>query len=136
MITRGQSIRFTVENDPQTYEATVTRLSPLIDEARRVLLVEADVENPGELRPGAFVRGRVVVRDDEDALTVRRDAIASFAGVDRVFTIDDGNAVARTVTIGRRGEEWVEITDGLEGNERVIRRPGAIQSGDPVRVGE
>lgn len=134
LVQKGQPLRFTVENETREHEATVTRLSPLIDEGRRVLQVEADVDNPGTLRPGAFARGRIVIKDDDPAITVPPDAIASFAGVDRAFIVADGEAVARTVTIGRRSDEWMEITDGLEPDDQVIRQPGAIQSGDPVRV--
>ncbi len=134
LVQKGQPLRFTVENDIREHEATVTRLSPLIDEGRRVLQVEADVDNPGTLRPGAFARGRIVIEDDDPAITVPPDAIASFAGVDRVFIVEDGEAVARTVTIGRRSDAWMEITDGLDPDDQVIRQPGAIQSGDPVRV--
>ena len=63
-------------------------------------------------------------------------AVASFAGVDRVFVIEADRAVARAVTLGRRGDAWVEVVDGLDADDAVIRRPGAIQSGHSVRIVE
>src|SRR6266576_3542845 len=50
----GQSVRVTLEGDPDSYLGYIKRLSPTISEQNRVLSVEADVRNNGRLRPGAF----------------------------------------------------------------------------------
>src|ERR1043166_4545527 len=47
-IKMGQSVRVTVEGDPDSYLGYIKRLSPTISEQNRVLSVEADVRNNGD----------------------------------------------------------------------------------------
>src|SRR4029078_6252098 len=50
----GQNVRVTVEGDSNVYMGQIMRLSPVIAEQNRILVVEADVRNNGKLRPGSF----------------------------------------------------------------------------------
>ena len=64
-VQHGQSVRVTVEGDPEAYLGVVKRLSPAISQQNRVLAVEADVRNSGRLRPGAFVHAEIVTESDQ-----------------------------------------------------------------------
>src|SRR6266567_542650 len=68
-IRMGQSVRVTVEGDPDSYLGYIKRLSPTISEQNRVLSVEADVRNNGRLRPGAFVKAEIVTNQTNTAVT-------------------------------------------------------------------
>jgi RND family efflux transporter MFP subunit len=57
LVRAGQSVRLLVEGDTNTFTGQIARLSPAPNEASRMLLVEADVPNPGALR-GRTVRPR------------------------------------------------------------------------------
>src|SRR5256712_6090108 len=78
-IRNGQSVRVTVEGDPNSYLGYVKRLSPTIGEQNRVLVVEADVPNNGSLRPGAFVRAEIVTNQTNTAVTGPKQALNYFS---------------------------------------------------------
>jgi RND family efflux transporter MFP subunit len=130
----GQSVRVTVEGDPDAYLGTVKRLSPSISQQNRVLSVEADVRNNGHLKPGAFVKAEIVTDQTSSAATVPPSAIVTFAGIEKVITIEGGKAVEKVVMTGRRGEDWVEIKSGINVGQAVIVNPGNLQSGQAVAV--
>lgn len=128
----GQSVRVTVEGDPDAYLGTVKRLSPSISQQNRVLSVEADVRNNGHLKPGAFVKAEIVTDQASTAATVPPSAIVTFAGIEKVITIEGGKAVEKVVMTGRRGQDWVEIKSGINVGTKVIVNPGNLQSGQAV----
>ncbi len=131
-IRTGQSVRVTVEGDPESYLGFVKRLSPTISEQNRVLAVEADVRNNGRLRPGAFVRAEIVTDQTSTAVTVPSTAIVTFAGIEKVMLVENGKAAEKAVTTGRRGPDWIEIKAGVNVGQSVIVDPGNLQSGQPV----
>jgi RND family efflux transporter MFP subunit len=128
----GQSVRVTMEGDEQTYLGYIKRLSPTISEQNRVLAVEADVRNNGRLRPGAFVKAEIVTNQTNTAVTVPPNALVTFAGIDKVIIVENGKAVEKTVTVGRRGDDWIEIKAGVNPGQAVVIDPGNLQSGQAV----
>ena len=135
-IRNGQSVRVTVEGDAEAYLGVVKRLSPSISQQNRVLAVEADVRNSGRLRPGAFVRAEIVTDQTSSAATVPPSAIVTFAGIEKVITVEGGKAVEKVVMTGRRGADWVEIRSGVNVGQPVVVNPGNLQSGQAVTVTE
>lgn len=131
-IKMGQSVRVTVEGDPDSYLGYIKRLSPTISEQNRVLSVEADVRNSGRLRPGAFVKAEIVTNQTASAVTVPPNAIVTFAGIDKVILVEGGKALEKAVTLGRRGSDWVEIKAGVNVGQSVVVDPGNLQSGQAV----
>ncbi|MEK6336053.1 MAG: efflux RND transporter periplasmic adaptor subunit [Acidobacteriota bacterium] len=131
-IRTGQSVRVTVEGDPESYLGYIKRLSPTISQQNRVLAVEADVPNNGKLKPGAFVRAEIVTDQVATAATVPINAIVTFAGIEKVITVEGGKAVEKPVTTGRRGPDWVEIKSGVNLGQSVVVNPGNLQSGQAV----
>jgi RND family efflux transporter MFP subunit len=130
----GQQVRVSVEGDSNIYTGTIARLSPSITAQNRVLIIEAEVRNNGQLRPGSFASAEIVADDKDLALAVDRRAIVSFAGIDKVITIQEGKAAEKPITIGRRTDRWVEVLSGLSAGEAVVIDPGNLQSGQPVTV--
>jgi len=128
----GQSVRVTMEGDPDSYLGFIKRLSPTISEQNRVLSVEADVRNNGRLRPGAFVKAEIVTNQTNTAVTVPPGALVTFAGIDKVIIIEGGKALEKAVTVGRRGTDWIEIKAGVNVGQMVVVDPGNLQSGQPV----
>src|SRR5438105_6831458 len=131
-IRMGQSVRVTVEGDLESYLGYIKRLSPTISEQNRVLSVEADVRNNGRLRPGAFVKAEIVTNQTNTAVTVPPSALVTFAGIDKVIIVENGKALEKTVTVGRRGSDWIEIKAGVNVGQIVVVDPGNLQSGQAV----
>jgi RND family efflux transporter MFP subunit len=132
----GQDVRVTVEGDTMVYVGKIMRLSPVIAEQNRMLLVEADVRNNGKLRPGSFAHAEIVTNDAKMAVTVPNSAIVTFAGIEKVIVVQDGKALEKPVTTGRRNAEFTEIVAGISVGEKVIVDPGNLQSGQAVEVVE
>lgn len=132
----GQDVRVTVEGDTNVYVGKIMRLSPVIAEQNRVLMVEADVRNNGTLRPGSFAHAEIVTNDAKMAVTVPNNAIVTFAGIEKVITVQNGKAVEKPITTGRRNAEFTEIVAGISVGEKVVVDPGNLQSGQAVEVVE
>lgn len=130
----GQPVRMRLDGHGGIHHGVLARVSPALDERTRMLLVEAELKNPGHLKPGAFARAEVVVEAAAPALGIPLDALVTFAGTEKAFTIQTNRAVERRVTTGRRHAGQVEILQGLKAGDPVVRNPGGLQSGDPVRV--
>ena len=132
----GQSVRVTMEGDEQPYLGYIKRLSPTISEQNRVLSVEADVRNNGRLRPGAFVKAEIVTNQTNTAITIPANALVTFAGIDKVIIVENGKAAEKSVTVGRRGDNWIEIKSGVNVGDLVVIDPGNLQSGQAVVTSE
>jgi RND family efflux transporter MFP subunit len=135
-IRSGQSVRVTVEGDANVYVGQIKRLSPVIAEQNRMLMVEADVRNDGKLRPGSFARAEIVTNDAKMTVTVPTNAIVTFAGIEKVIMVQNGKAVEKPITTGRRSNDWTEIVAGVNVGDQVIVDPGNLQSGQAVQVVE
>jgi len=132
----GQDVRVTVEGDTNIYTGKIMRLSPVIAEQNRMLVVEADVRNDGKLRPGSFAHAEIVTNDAKMAVTVPNNAIVTFAGIEKVIVVQNGKALEKPITTGRRSTDFTEIVAGINVGEKVIVDPGNLQSGQAVEVVE
>ncbi|MBL9128602.1 MAG: efflux RND transporter periplasmic adaptor subunit [Verrucomicrobiales bacterium] len=130
----GQSVRVTLERDTNVYSGEVKRLSPAIVEGSRTLVVEADVPSQGRLRPGSYARAEIVTTGEVPTLTVRPEAVLTFAGIEKVFVTEGGLAVEKRVTTGDRGRGWVEVVAGLREGESAVLSPGSLQAGQKITV--
>jgi len=129
----GHAVTLTVEGDPTIYRGRVVRLSPIVQELNRTLLVEAEVPNERAfLRPGAFARVDIVTEVVQPVITVPATAVVVYAGVEKVLVVKSGKTAEVRVTTGRRFGADVEIVDGLKRGEPVIVKPGNLTGGQPV----
>jgi RND family efflux transporter MFP subunit len=131
----GQEVRVAVEGDPNVYAGRVARASPAIEETSRTLMVEAEVPNPaGVLRPGSFARAEIVTSADLPVVFVPDSAIVQFAGIEKVFLVNEGRAVEQRVRTGRRHGRQVEIIQGINAGDTVVVEPGNLVGGQPVTI--
>lgn len=131
----GQRVRIRVESHVGEFEGKVARVNPAVDVRTRTFEVEIAVPNPArELRPGSFATAEIDTRVEPDVLQVERASVATFAGVHKVFVIVDGVAQERVIVLGSEREGQVEVLKGLDGSEKLARRPRGLVTGTPVRV--
>ncbi|MEP6820559.1 MAG: efflux RND transporter periplasmic adaptor subunit [bacterium] len=130
----GQSVRVSVEGDAKVYIGQIRRLSPVITQQNRMLMVEADVQNDGSLRPGSFAKAEIVTNDAKMAVTVPNNAIVTFAGIEKVIVVQNGKALEKPITTGRRSADSTEILSGVNVGDQVIVDPGNLQSGMAVEI--
>jgi RND family efflux transporter MFP subunit len=131
----GQEVLVRADEDSTIHRGRVSRISPAIDQTNRTLLIEAEVPNQqNRLRPGTFVRAELITVSAEPAIFIPASALVTFAGIDKVFTVENGRAVEKTVRTGRKGGERVEIAEGLQAGEQVVVKPGSLATGETVTV--
>lgn len=136
-ISVGRAVRVEVEAYPdQTHPGTITRVSPAVDVESRSFQVEASVPNPkGLLKPGFFAKVSILVGAERNVPFVPEEAVASFAGIVKVYAIVDGKAEERRVKTGVRRDGRVEILDGVKVGETVATSSlGQLATGTAVTV--
>jgi membrane fusion protein (multidrug efflux system) len=116
----GMPVNMTIDARPgDQFTGVITRIAPALDEDSRTLLVEAEVRNPsGALKPGFFAHVTMNLGQDR-ALFVPQSSVLRYAGVARVFVIDNGIARSREVKTGAVVGDQVEIVAGLHEGDRV-----------------
>jgi len=131
----GHAVTLTVEGDSTLYRGRVVRLSPIVQEQNRTLLVEAEVPNErGFLRPGSFARVEIMTEVSQPVVTVPSTAIIVFAGVEKVLVVRQGKTAEVRVTTGRRLGPDVEVVEGLKRGDPVVTVPGNLTGGQAVTV--
>lgn len=116
----GMPVKLAIDADQgKSYAGKITRIAPALDESSRTLLIEAEVANPdGVLKPGFFAHVTMDLGRDR-ALFVPTAAVLRYAGVARVFVVDQGVVRAREVTTGSVVGDQIEIIGGLKEGEHV-----------------
>ncbi len=134
----GQPLEFTTDALPgRTFTGKVMFINPTIDPASRSAKVVAEVRNTdGQLKAGAFVKGRILVANRSGVLQVPREALQNWnveQGTADVWVVRGDTADRRQVRIGAATATSVEILDGLQAGEQVVTRGSfALKPGDRI----
>jgi RND family efflux transporter MFP subunit len=131
----GQAVRLKIEGFSLARTATVTRISPTVEEMSRSLAFEAQVDNrDGLLRTGLFAEAEVVVDPAAQSLVVPQAAILEFAGAEKVWKLVAGVAKEQIVQTARHGEHGVEIVGGLKPGDLILADAvkGRVARIDPI----
>ena len=75
-----------------------------------------------------------MLAEQEPTTAVHKDALVTFAGMEKIFLVNDGKAVEKNVATGRRAGEFIEIASGVKAGDVVVVSPGSLQNGQPVTV--
>ncbi len=132
----GQRVRVEVEAWRDPFIGVVTRINPQTDVRTRSFTVEISIQNSERrLKVGAFAKAAIETESSANVIFVPASSIASFAGVQKVYTVVDGKAVEKPVVLGERDGDWVEARSGV-GATDVVVTDGAqsLAHGTPVRV--
>jgi membrane fusion protein (multidrug efflux system) len=136
MVTKGDSISFSVEASDELYTGITYSVEPRIDERTRTLQIRAICNNDQEvLIPGQFANISYTLDVLPDALMVPSEAIIPEMNSHKLFTFRSGSVNQETVTIGLRTDNEVQITGGLSPGDTVITT-GILQArqGMPVTI--
>ena len=117
----GQAVHVRVDAiTDRTFEGTVRYVSASLRRESRGLTVEAILPNADRvLRPGLFVTARIELGGAENVAVVPAGAVATTAGVDRVFVVRDGTIQERIVSVRDRDAREAVIGEGIAPGEQV-----------------
>ena len=133
----GQAVRVTVSSYPDaSFVGKVARINPQVDPVSRTFQVEAMIPNEARvLRPGGFAKASILVDTNSQAFTVPIESVLKFAGVTKVFVIQDDKAHAINVETGLEGAGWVEVTTPLPPGASVVTAGWTqLADGTPVTI--
>jgi len=118
-------------------QGEITDLQPTIGNGSRAVMAIVDLENHGDLRPGATLSGRVLVDTRIQALMVPNISVIRRPAGQLVYVINDDVATARLVATGHSEGGFVEIVNGLTGGETIATDGAAfLTDGASVKVAE
>ena len=119
----GMTVSVSVESLANTYDGTITYVSPAMDPTNKTYIVRITLSNPDNLlRGGMFAQSSLEVLQRRNTLFVPKDALVEQNGVSQLYVInpDNTNTIAiRTVKTGLRNDNYVEILEGLSDGEQI-----------------
>jgi membrane fusion protein (multidrug efflux system) len=125
----------------ETFNATVNRVSPVVDSVSRTKLVNLRFDvNDNRVSPGMFARLSINTRTYPNVLSVPAEAVISNRQNDSVYVIainDMGMPVAqrREISRGVTLQGWTEIKAGLnEGDVVIVQGQQLLSGGESVRI--
>jgi HlyD family secretion protein len=117
-IKTGQLVIVTMDSyKKDVFEATITKINPLMNQNTRTFSVEARfIKQPPVLYPNLTLEANIIIREKKNVLIIPRN-----------YLIDDslvlvGKNKTRLVATGLKDYQKVEITGGLTGND-IIYKP-------------
>ena len=134
----GIIARFNIAEDATPHQARITHVAAAASQSSRMVDVTAHVldSNRPELRPGAFARVTVPIGSTRLSPVIPQTAIRPSEKGFLAFTVNDGVAKERILTLGMRtADGQVEVREGLNAGETlVIRGAEALRDGAKVKV--
>lgn len=115
----GQRVLLSMDSyKGQVFEATVTKIDPIMNERSRTFTVEADfTQKPPTLYPNLTTEANIIIASKANALTIPRSYLIG----DSVVLLTD--KTQRRVTIGLKDYLKAEIISGLTAEETILK-PG------------
>jgi HlyD family secretion protein len=114
----------TAELGNRSYDLEVAKIYPQVNGGQFEVDMVFD-EEPVGLRRGQTMQVKLTLGDNSDAMLIPNGSFYQETGGNWVFVVSAGGteAVKRTVRLGRRNTDFIEVLDGLEPGERVITSP-------------
>lgn len=133
----GYPVTIRTDSRPgRTFGGRVKRISPVVNPDTGTFEVVAELPNEdAELKPGMFVRARIVYDTRQDVPMIPRAALLTDNGDASVFVVDEGVAKKKEIQAGYDDGESVEVSGGLEPGQVVVTvGQGSLRDGTPVEV--
>lgn len=118
----GQTAEIFVHNlkDPAT-TGSVSFVSPTVDMKTASAVVRLSVPEESALRPGEFVRARIVTEELTDRLVVPRESVVKGEGGQVIYIVEGDRAVQLAVKTGLRDGDLVQVeADGLKEGDTIV----------------
>ena len=121
-----QSVDF--ERNGRDYTLRIAKIYPNVERGQfevDMLFDEQPQIVARGLKRGQTLQLRLTLGDNSDALLIPNGSFYQETGGNWLFVVspDGSEAVRRTVRLGRRNTDYIEVLDGLEPGERVITSP-------------
>ena len=111
-----------VDIDDKRWQLAVTRIYPQVKDGTFNVDLRFTGTSPDGLLPGQALQGKLALGEDREALVLPAGAFLERTGGDWIFVVaaNGNSAERRTVKMGRRNAEQVEVLSNLTAGDRVI----------------
>lgn len=136
-IVMGMPTVVAIESLGKTYTGKVIYISPAMTSSTQNFTVRIALDAVDDsIKAGMFARTDIEVLLRPQTLFVPKEAVVSLNGKDKIYVIDgDNKVVERTVKLGLRNDNSVEIVDGLNEGDRVaVTNLARLKNGMAVTV--
>ena len=118
----GTPVKLSVLSMPdETIKATVTRISSSLDARSPTMHAEVDLSNRDQrLLPGLYAIAKIALENHPKVIAIPKEGVGVEKTGKFVFVVDNVKAKRVPITTGFDDGAWVEITDGLKGDEEVV----------------
>jgi RND family efflux transporter MFP subunit len=136
----GQPVTFSTDVWPgKTFSGKVAFVNPVVSEADRSVKIVVEVRNDSEeLKPGLFVKGKIITGNRKGVLQVPRTGLLSWDMVKKqadVFVLNGDKVQRKTVQTGAVSTDLVEVVSGLTADDWIVTRGGFnLKDEDRVKV--
>jgi len=112
------------ENNRREFKLQVTKIYPQVNAGKFEVDMMFDADPVG-LRRGQTMQLRLQLGDNSSAILIPNGSFYQETGGNWIFVVsaDGSEAIKRSVKLGRRNTEFIEVLDGLEPGEKVITSP-------------
>jgi RND family efflux transporter MFP subunit len=133
----GDCVEIFVPSNPRLrFSGEITRASTSLDTQSRCLPIQIELQNVDhKLLSGAFVQAKVLLDEKKDALSLPISGIVRKGDESLCCVVVGGKIEFRSIQLGLRVGDDVEVLSGLDGSETVVlARAGGLKSGQNVEV--
>jgi len=118
----GQEVKLTVPAFPSAnFSGRVILVNSVVDPDTRTVKIRTEVPNPdGRLKPDMFANVQIITDLKRKAISVPQSAVLEDGGKSVVFVAQEGSYQKRQVIEGIKGNDQVEILDGLAAGDKVV----------------
>lgn len=109
-----------VEKNGTGYEAAITEVNTMVDEASGLFKVKASIPEGDRLATGTSVKLTVISQKAADVLTVPVESVYYEGGDPFIYTYADGVLKRNAVTVGLADVDYAEIQAGISAEDQVI----------------
>jgi Cu(I)/Ag(I) efflux system membrane fusion protein len=123
LLVSGQPVTLAFSGLVEPIEARIDFVYPVLDRATRTGMARIMLDNAdGRLRPGMYAEARIATSaTPEPVIAVPRSAVIDDGARQVAFVAKDGGLFEpRNLTLGARGDDFVEVREGLEEGERIV----------------
>jgi membrane fusion protein, multidrug efflux system len=137
-VRQGQAVSATSAAFPgRTFSGRIATVDTRIGEVSRAFRVRAILPNPDLVLPAGMFMHVEVVLEERPAVLIPEEAVVAEGEGAFVFTVEDERARRRPVRLGQRAAGAVEVIEGLEAGEPVVRQGmQRLRDGASVRLPE
>lgn len=120
-IKKGTRLTFNVDQNLESYNATVYAVESKIEDATRSLTVRAIYPNPGsKLVPGQSAYVKLKKQEIRNAIVIPTQAVIQEMGIPKVYLYKSGKAQPVAIETGIRTDADIQVLKGLSVGDTII----------------